>query len=285
MEHKRNRSSGWKYAKISGHKNEEIIKEMLLYNKEVQKCFLSTIKKTNCTIVDAYTGGILENNVPCVFVGEKTKSKTDIQVLLSDNTKCNISIKKSMSGQVYLIATNRFIKGFELQYNKTIPDDVKQAIYLFWGYSLYVNDINEIIKKYGTNKKYELRKSRLVSTTLEIYDRDLYNILLVWFKNNIREITDFCFSKGLAKNRDDWANVIWYKNELGDYSLDDIYFIDELISKVEINKESIIGYGTKGGGTTIQLPFGFVQWHSPTKKIPGDIQFHHSYIKIKKIFE
>ena len=39
-------------------------------------------------------------------------------------------------------------------------------------------------------------------------------------------------------------------------------------------------YGNVGGGTTIQLPFGFVQWHSPTKKIPGDMQFHHNHEKI-----
>lgn len=39
-------------------------------------------------------------------------------------------------------------------------------------------------------------------------------------------------------------------------------------------------YGTKNGGSTIQLPFGFVQWHSPRKVIPGNLQFHHSYDKM-----
>lgn len=34
------------------------------------------------------------------------------------------------------------------------------------------------------------------------------------------------------------------------------------------------------GGTTIQMAFGFVQWHSPQKTIPGCIQFHHNYNKI-----
>ena len=42
-------------------------------------------------------------------------------------------------------------------------------------------------------------------------------------------------------------------------------------------------YGNKTGGSTIQLPFGMVQWHSPTKKIPGDMQFHHSYEKIMEL--
>lgn len=39
-------------------------------------------------------------------------------------------------------------------------------------------------------------------------------------------------------------------------------------------------YGTRTGGSTIQLPFGFVQWHSPKKIIPGEIQFHHKYNEI-----
>lgn len=42
-------------------------------------------------------------------------------------------------------------------------------------------------------------------------------------------------------------------------------------------------YGTRNGGSTIQLPFGFVQWHSPRKIIPGNLQFHHSYKKIKSL--
>ena len=34
-------------------------------------------------------------------------------------------------------------------------------------------------------------------------------------------------------------------------------------------------FGTTNGGTTIQLPFGFVQWHQ------HQMQFHHNYYKIK----
>ena len=38
-----------------------------------------------------------------------------------------------------------------------------------------------------------------------------------------------------------------------------------------------ITYGNNNGGTTIQLPFGFVQWHK------GQMQFHHSYEKIRNL--
>ena len=30
------------------------------------------------------------------------------------------------------------------------------------------------------------------------------------------------------------------------------------------------------------IDIAFVQWHSPTKVIPGCIQFHHQFKKIKK---
>lgn len=38
-------------------------------------------------------------------------------------------------------------------------------------------------------------------------------------------------------------------------------------------------YGYKNGGTTIQLPFGFVQWHQ------SSMQFHHSFDKIRNILK
>ena len=115
-----------------------------------------------------------------------------------------------------------------------------------------------------------------------IYNETLYNKLLIWFRDNIYNITDFCFSKGLAKNKEDWADIVWYKNELGENSVDKMFLISEIRSKV-IEKLDLIEYGNIHGGTTIQLPFGFVQWHSPQKTFPGCLQFHHSYDKIQNI--
>ncbi len=77
------------------------------------------------------------------------------------------------------------------------------------------------------------------------------------------------------------TKVLWYKNELSENDLDDLFLIDEIKKKLPKNAE----FGNRNGGTTIQLPFGFVQWHSPTKVIPGSIQFHHNYIKIKELME
>lgn len=273
----RDRAEGWKHAKLSGHENEAKLEDLMEHDPEVQQFFLNKIGKSGCKITHVDVGGLFETNVPCIFTGETTKSKTDMHIVLSDGSKYNVSIKKSLAGQVYLINANRFIKGFEIQYKQTIPEDVKRAILLFWGYA---DDVSKIVNEYGVKKDYEVRKHRLVGDTLKRYDSKLYSALLNWFKDNIKNIADFCFSKGLAKNESDWANVVWYRNLLGENQVNDIYFIDDMTSKLEKYGRSATEYGNVGGGTTIQLPFGFVQWHSPTKKIPGDMQFHHNHEKV-----
>lgn len=274
----RNRASGWQYAKLSGHRNEKIIDDLVINDIECQNKILKCAKITDAKIEKISYGGINELNVESVF-NDKTKSKTDMCILLSNGKRINISIKKSFGGQVYLIPIHRFIEGFELQYGKEIPKNTKRAIELFWGSA---EDTREIINTTNSKyKKYELRKNRLTAETLKIYNEDLYNNLILWFKSNIADIFDFCFSRGLAKNKEDWSDIIWYKNEVGDNDLDTLFNISDL--KEKIIKTSDISYGTRTGGTTIQLPFGFVQWHSPTKIIPGSIQFHHKYVKMLEI--
>ncbi len=282
MAEHRDRAAGWQHAKRSGHENEAILEELMLHDPCVQKNFLSRIGKPKETIVNIEIGGLHEKNVPCVFTGETTKSKSDMYITLSDGSHYNISIKKSLGGQVYLIGATRFINGFEMQYNKKIPDNIKRAIYLFWGYS---DDVSDIVDSIGTKKAYEIRKHRLVADTLKIYDESLYNALILWFKENMYDIANFCFSKGLALNERDWATVVWYKNELGENQVDEIFVIDDLCTLLQKAADQNTFYGKVGGGTTIQLPFGFVQWHSPSKKIPGDMQFHHGYEKIKDLVE
>lgn len=268
----RNRSEGWQYAKITGHLNEEDVAELLKKDLQFQKDFLRKIKKTDRKIENVEVGGKNEKNVECIL-GGKTKSKSDLKIFLDDDSKYGISIKKSLGGQVFLIGVERFIKGFEKQYEKKISNNVKEAISLFWGTS---PKVKEIISEYTVNKEYELKKNRLVSKTLLSYDSGLYNELLKWFSENIQEITDFCFSRGLAKNKEDYANYIWYSKEKGE----NIFSLKELQNAVSTSE---VTYGIKNFGTTIQLPFGFVQWHSPKKIIPGQIQFHHNYKKITKL--
>lgn len=278
----RNRADGWQHAKLSGHDNETALRDQIINNSSYQDFFLNAIGKQKNKISKVDVGGLFEKNVDCVFDNESTKSKTDMQVFLDNGEKYNISVKKSSGGQVFLITIERFINGFEMQFNEEIPSDVKRAIQLFWGSA---PDIDEIINVHGKNRLYETRKHRLVAETIKSYNPLLYETLLSWFAENTKELIDFCFSKGLAKNDADFADYLWYKNEIGENDFNDLVMIEELKKSTEKIFRDKTSYGNSGGGTTIQLPFGFVQWHSPTKSIPGSIQFHHNYNKIKEIIE
>lgn len=272
----RNRAQGWQHAKLSGHENEALVEAITRNDSVLQERILACGKKQGAIVKSIDFGGLKETDVPCVL-GGRTKSKSDMHLYLDDGSSINISIKKSPGGQVFLIGVDRFIDGFEKQFNKTIPAAVKRAISLYWGTA---DDTKAIVEAYGTkNKAYELRKHRLVRETLERYDANLAKVLLGWFNDNMSEIFAFCFSTGLAANKSDWATVIWYRNELKENDMDDLFYIDDIKAKLKKSAE----YGTVTGGSTIQLPFGFVQWHSPTKVIPGCMQFHHSYSKIKEL--
>ena len=278
MTEQRDRAGGWKHAKISGHLNEAALAEELKTNLESQRRFLAAIHREDSPIQTVGVGGLHETDVESIFGNTKTKSKTDIFVILADGSKYNISIKKSLGGQVYLISGERFIEGYEKQYNCLIPAPVKRAISLFWGSA---PDTKELIEKVGTCPAYEKRKNRLVGESLKKYDASLYQALPAWFAENMSFLIDFCFARGLAKNKEDWADLVWYKNELGENTVNDLFSIKEMKERLSQKAREETFYGTRMGGSTIQLPFGFVQWHSPTKKIPGCMQFHHSYAKIK----
>lgn len=271
----RDRSEGWQWAKLSGHKNEDLVCQQF-DNDDYCNEFT---KRIGCgKIASADVGGLCETEVETVL-DDYSKGKTDLVLSCQDDKQVNISIKKSLSGQVFLVTIDRFINGFEKQFDRKIPKNVKEAIRLFWGNS---SKVENIIKQCGVKKDYELRKHRLVADTLKAYDNKLYDCLLKWFKVNIKEIVLLCFSCGLVKEQKFWADYVWYINMVGEHNVDRIIPINQLCEACYKKRNEIV-YGNRGGGTTIQLPFGFVQWHSPQKSIPGCIQFHHKYNTISKI--
>ena len=272
----KNRSEGWKSAKLLGHKNEEIISEKLKNNLKFRQNLFNRLNIKD-KFKDIFESGLNEKSIYSIL-GDKIKKKSDITIILENDNYLNLSIKKSKSGQVHFITVDRFIDGFEMQFKKVIPEKIKKAIHLFWGldYENYI--IEDIIIEYGTNPQYENRKHRIVAETLESYDSNLNNSLINWFKENIYEITLFCFSIELVKENKYFAEYIWYTNFVDDENLDIIFNIKDIaeLSKKYSNK---ICYGKKNGGSTISLPFGFVQWHQ------GKIQFHHNLESIQELFK
>ncbi len=266
----RNRATGWQHAKLSGHKNENSV-EKLFDNADFRERFSKRLGIGN--IASVSVGGLCETDVECVL-GGLTKSKTDLVLILEDGSRINISIKKSTGGQVYLINVSRFIKGYEQQFSTTIPEDIKDSLYLYFhGHPMnqqLLDTASVVANESESLIRYQQRKERLVWRSLVNYDSAKANNFLTWLKDNIDNIADFCFSKGLAKNESDWADYVWYINLLGETDFDTIFSISEIKSIVSINKE-YIKPGIRNGGSTILLPFGFVQWHQK------QMQFHHSY--------
>ena len=279
MEH-RDRATGWQYAKLSGHKNEDLVKELLDKNSDFQCKFLCRINRATSRIINTSIGGLHETNVPSVN-GRKTKSKTDLKVFLDTDEVVNVSIKKSLGGQVYFVRAGLFIDTYEKQFGVNIPTDVQRAINLFWAAA---DDAVSIIKEYGdrsSSKNYDLqlRHKSLNTTTLSAYDEHLYDTLLGWFTDNAYELTKLSFSMGAVRDRNEWSDFVWYINLLGENDTDDIFFIEDVCNAAQEVARKETYYGTSYGGTTIQLPFGFVQWHQ------GQLQFHHDYGKLNNLLK
>lgn len=279
MEH-RNRASGWWHAKVSGHKNEALIKELLDTDEKYASDFLKRIDCYYKTIKEISIGGLHETNV-CSIIPDvrKTKSKTDLKLIYDDGSQTNISIKKSLDGQVYLVRAGLFIECFQRQFKKCIPENVVRAINLFWAAA---DDAVNIIECYGdktATKDYDLqiRHKSLNSTTLSAYDRELYNALLQWFRENSYELAFLSFASGAAREQSEWSEFVWYKNMLAENDVDEVFLIEKICRESARVAAKETYYGTSNGGTTIQLPFGFVQWHQ------DQLQFHHKFDKIRNL--
>ncbi len=273
----RNREEGWQHAKLSGHKNEALVMERLETDPEfsaelARRTGLSPLKSISI-------GGLYEGSVPSVL-GDKTKSKTDLLITDVNGRSAKISIKKSSGGQVYLIGVDRFVGAMEAHYKK-IPQQVKRSLGLLFSSATDIGDIlsREDIQALNSSKvnQYQKRKNRLVWTTLLHYDPSLAAATIRWFTENIGDIANLCFSRGLAKSEEHWADFVWYINLLNENNSDELFSIPEISEKCESQGLNIISPGSRMGGTTIQLPFGFLQWHQ------SKMQFHHGLDKLRHL--
>lgn len=276
----RDRSSGWKHAKLSGHKNEVMVAQLLDTNFSYRKEFLKRGNASEKSIRRITIGGLHETNVPSVL-GRSTKSKTDLKITFDDEDTLNFSIKKSAAGQVYFLSAENFIQVFEKQFEIPVPESVRRAMRLFWAAA---EDAESIIDQYGDRSKerdfqLQMRHKSLNAETLRAYDSRLWEDILKWFAENAYELTALAFSMGSVRDSDQWSDHIWYINLIGENDMDDIFPISKICRGAKACALQETYYGESNGGTTIQLPFGFVQWHQ------GKMQFHHNYQKIKSLLE
>ena len=273
----RDRARGWKHAKLSGHVNEDRIEQLLLSNRTVQAKFLARIGRSGRSITSIAGGGLGEAHVASVFgPTEMTTPKADMYVRLDNGETVTFSIKKSLAGQVYLVTIENFIKAYESNF-EPIPGIVRRGFELYWGSAA---DTQSVIDKFGSCKELEYRKHRIVAETMKRFDRDVYDAFLEWFVQHAGNLAELCFARGGAKDPKDWAQYVWYRNELDETNVDAIFKVSDVCAAASAEAKRQTAFGKVNGGSTIQLPFGFVQWHSPQKTIPGSIQFHHMYKRV-----
>lgn len=253
--------------KLSGHKNEEMIAEALNRNSAFRAHFCERVGMPEDEFVAATAGGKHAPQVESV-IGGKTSEKTDVRVLWRGGGLTNISIKKDSAGQVYLVTAKNFIAVYEAQYKATVPDNVKRALTLFIGEApdsksiLDATDISvdgERARRIAYDQNY-----RLVFEVIRNYDSRLATALLDWLKTRITSVCELCFSAGAIKDHEKWANVLWYKNlvDADGQGLDFLVPISRILAALEKNGEkNVVERGPQNAGSTIQLPFGHLQYH------------------------
>lgn len=267
-----NRSQGWQTAKLEGHLNEDFFTSENIPPK------IKNILEKNETIISIQGGGSKEVRVETIF-GYKAPSKTD-KVVLTNKKRHTISLKKSKTGQVYLIDSNRFFNGFEIWYDSEVPSEVREIMGLFTGESIDVQNVLQDSKVLEQNMKLSesQRTQRLCFDALEVYDSSKVSQTVAWFRENIGLITDYVFSRGLSKDVVEFAEYLYYKNFLDKNNpIDKVFKISELVELCERNLH-LVQLGSRFGRTSIQLPFGHLQMHQ------NSLQFHHNFDKINELF-
>jgi hypothetical protein len=280
----RNRSQGWRHAKLDGHINEKLFSEKLISNsnllKKIEKSVLRKSPKGKPIIkVDG------AKHVKSIF-GDTTTSKVDLAIEWPEGEIVNISLKKSDGGQVWLISVSRFIAAIEFHLGSKIDPEVQVGISLFIGgtnlynykkmYEAALTSDNRIFPKIAIQ---ELHQARLVASSISANYSSVWESTLNFFNNHVGLITRLSFSQGLAMSEADCADIIIYNNVP---TSKNIFLISEVISAAEKQiKETPMAPGLRNGGSTLLLPTGFLQMHRPQ----GDnqLQFHHQYKKISML--
>ena len=269
--------------KMSGHKNEEMIAEALNKCAAFRAHFCERIGMDESDFVAATAGGRHAPQVESV-IGGKTAEKTDVRILWKGGSLTNISLKKDTAGQVYLVTARNFVAAYEAQYNVIVPDEVRRALALFVGEAadskaiLDATDISVDGEKVRA-QAYE-QNNRLMFEVIRNYDAKMASMLLEWLKRQICSVCELCFSAGAVKDREKWANILWYKNLVDEdgQGLDFLVPISRIVSALARNaNENIVERGPKNGGSTILLPFGHLQYHSK------QLEFYQQLKKIQSL--
>ena len=273
--------------KNRGHLNERLVEEALRKNGAFLNSLQYKIRKEGLQARSIEVGGIRAKHVPSATVvngRHSTPAKTDIAIQWSDGSRTNFSLKLK-DGQVDHRKVDGFCAGFKAQFGNPVPTDVHRALSLFFGSahdSIQVfNSISPSVVDQRTWEHARHQNHRLVYNMLYAYQPQLAKGMLKWLADEMECICRFCFSCGLVRAREDWADYLWHRN-LVDPALsgfDYLVSIEELCvaSKRAAQEGNGVAPGPKNGGSSIHLPFGHLEY------LHGGMEFYQSISKIQRI--
>ena len=87
---------------------------------------------------------------------------------------------------------------------------------------------------------FEAHFGEEIWNTLIKYSESDANKLMQWIKDNIDKIAEFCFAQGLAKNRSNWADYVWYINTIGEADFDYIFRVSDISNAVKCHSDNIV---------------------------------------------
>jgi hypothetical protein len=127
--------------------------------------------------------------------------------------------------------------------------------------------------------KQEIHQNRLLGDSLKRNCRPIWEGTLAFFNANIDLISKLSFSRGFAKNENDYADVIVYNQKR---ESEKVFKIGDLVHKANIRARiEPIKFGPRNGGSTLLLPTGFLQMHHPQGE--NQMQFHHQFKKVQSL--
>ena len=286
----RNRSEGWTHAKISGHALEEQLAHTIASDKRLsselhEDCF----GVPEASVPRVAAGGIGATHVRCIL-GGVTPSKTDLCVQWRNGLTARISLKKSVGGQVWLVTPERFVAGFEAHFGMRIPEKAKQGLRMFIG-PLSSAEMNSALGgkrplgpiRAKDGKSQEFHQKRFVAATLNEIAPQVWASTLAWMRAELPRIAELCFARGLCCDGDAQADFVWYyikdeeSGKLIESRVIPIATIVQAITALPPQRRAIVG--PRNGGSTITLPFGFLQMHRPAGA--NQVQFHHGLDSLK----
>lgn len=281
-----NRASAGSAEGIAGRAYPILVAERMRKDRAFRMKICECVRHHESDFKDVVAGRPLSCKVASVVRGRKTSSKTTLRIIWKDNSQTNFIVKKSRAAHICLKKVESFIPEFEAQYKKRVPAAVRKALLLFVGRhprqkeildSISVNFVGDDIR--DLERSYH---NRLTLASMSGYNVAMADKLLNWLRANAAEITEFCFSRGAARDKSEFAEYLWYHTSNGTDSDIEIFNLNVFVHKLKKLPKSTVAAMTGVSdrahvGSALNVPFGTMQYHE------DGIEFRHDRNKINRI--